>query len=108
MLSLINLRSWMQGVSHIIKDWSQFEVDLRAWVRRYLCEYHQYVIIFSVPREGHLQLVPHIFAYLKDYKRSTLVSDETESLYNPERLTKLDWSEFYPGATEAIQPNSAE
>jgi hypothetical protein len=60
------------------------------------------------PREGHLQQVLHIFAYLKAHKRSTLVFDETEPSYNPEQSTKRYWSEFYPGATDAIPHNAPE
>jgi hypothetical protein len=77
-------------------------------VLRWICDIGRVYILVDTtkmspylasPREGHLQQVLHIFAYLKAHKRSTLVFDEMEPSYNPEWFTKRDWSEFYPGAT---------
>jgi hypothetical protein len=60
-------------------------------------------------RRGHLEQVFHIFAYLKRYKRSTvLVFDDNEPVFDETRFTKCDWTEFYPGATEAEPPNAPE
>jgi hypothetical protein len=56
-------------------------------VLRWICELGRVHILVDTtkmssylasPREGHLQQVLHIFAYLKAHKRSTLVFDETE------------------------------
>jgi hypothetical protein len=57
------------------------------------------------PREGHLNQVFHIFAYLKRYDRSKMVFDDTDPAFDSGRFTKCDWAEYYPGATEAIPPN---
>jgi hypothetical protein len=37
-----------------------------------------------------------------------MVFDDTEPDIGDARFTKCDWSEFYPGATEAIPPNAPE
>jgi hypothetical protein len=34
------------------------------------------------PREGHLQQVFHLFAYLKHHKRSKMVFDDTEPMFD--------------------------
>jgi hypothetical protein len=60
------------------------------------------------PRRGHLEQVLHIFAYLKKYKRSTLVFDDNVLLFDENRLVRCDWSKFYPGAAEVEPPNAPE
>jgi len=56
------------------------------------------------PREGHLQEALHIFAYLKRYKKSTMVFDDTvpsidESIFQQ----TADWSDFYADAFENLK-----
>ena len=60
------------------------------------------------PREGHLEQVFHIFAYLKKYDRSTMVFDDTEPYFDESRFQKVDWQGYYPGAKEAEHPNAPE
>jgi hypothetical protein len=62
----------------------------------------------AAPREGHLEEVFHVFAYLKAHDRSSLVFDPRPFENDPSRFTQPDWSEFYPGAAEAIPPNMPE
>lgn len=54
------------------------------------------------PREGHLQKVFHLFAYLKHHKQSEMVFDDTEPVFDKNNFKVCDWSEFYPDAEEAI------
>jgi hypothetical protein len=58
------------------------------------------------PWEGHLQQVFHLFAYLKHHKRSRMVFDETEPVFNDAAFHVCDWSMFYPDAEEAIPHNA--
>jgi len=58
-----------------------------------------------LPREGHLQQLFHIFAYLKHHTRSKMVFDDTEPTFNENSFKVCDWSEFYPDAEEAIPHN---
>jgi hypothetical protein len=62
----------------------------------------------AAPREGHLEEVFHVFAYLKAHDRSSLVFDPRPFHHDPSRFTQPDWSQFYPGAQEAIPPNMPE
>jgi hypothetical protein len=62
----------------------------------------------AAPRRGHLDQVFHIFAYLKRYNRSSMVFDETQPLLDESRFHKCDWSEYYPGACEAVPPDAPE
>jgi hypothetical protein len=84
-------------------------------VLRWICELGRLDILVAVsmlsrylvsPREGHLQQVFHIFAYLKHHKRSRMVFDDSEPVFNESAFRDCDWSEFYPDAAEAIPHNA--
>jgi hypothetical protein len=60
------------------------------------------------PREGHLDAVFRIFAYLKMHDRSKLVFDPSTPNIDAQRFIKYDWEDFYHGAKEAIPPNMPE
>ena len=86
-------------------------------VLRWICELGRLDILVAVsmlsryvvsPREGHLQQLFHIFAYLKHHKRSKMVFDDTEPVFDESRFKVCDWSEFYPDAEEAIPHNVPE
>ena len=62
----------------------------------------------ACPREGHLDQLFHLFAYLKKYSRSALVFDWTEPVLDESKFKECDWKEFYPEAAEAIPPNMPE
>jgi hypothetical protein len=86
-------------------------------VLRWMCELGRIDILYDVavlsshlamPREGHLDQVFHIFAYLKHHNRSSMVFDDQEPVFDETRFTKCDWAEFYPGAAEVMPPNAPE
>ncbi len=60
------------------------------------------------PRIGHLDQVFHTFAYLKAHSRSRIILDDSKPVVDEMRFTKVDWTAFYPEATEAIPPNAPE
>ena len=62
----------------------------------------------AAPREGHLEQVFHIFAFLKQHGRSNLVFDDSRPTFDESRFLKCDWEEFYPGAREVTPPNAPE
>ena len=83
-------------------------------VLRWICEIGRIDVLMPVSlmsrylvsaRQGHLEQVFHIFAYLKHHPRSTIVFDDTVPTFRGERFVKCDWSEFYPDAAEAIPQN---
>ncbi|KAI2492430.1 Reverse transcriptase (RNA-dependent DNA polymerase) [Fragilaria crotonensis] len=83
-------------------------------VLRWICEIGRIDVLMPVSlmsrylvsaRQGHLEQVFHIFAYLKHHPRSTMVFDDTIPTFRGERFVKCDWSEFYPDAAEAIPEN---
>ena len=83
-------------------------------VLRWICEIGRIDILMPVSlmsrylvsaRQGHLEQVFHIFAYLKHHPRSTMVFDDTIPTFRGERFVNCDWSEFYPEASEAIPGN---
>lgn len=84
-------------------------------VLRWICELGRLDILVAVsmlsryvvsPREGHLQQLFHIFAYLKHHTRSRLVFDDSEPVYQESAFKRCDWSEYYPDAEEAIPHNA--
>jgi hypothetical protein len=46
------------------------------------------------PREGHLQQVFHIFANMKHHKRSHMVFDDMEPMFEESSFKVCDWSDF--------------
>lgn len=62
----------------------------------------------AAPREGHLDQMFHIFAYLKKYNRSTVAFDWTKPQLDESKFTKCDWTENYPDAKEPIPTNIPE
>ena len=86
-------------------------------VLRWICELGRVDILVAVsmlsryvvsPREGHLQQVFHLFAYLKHHKRSKMVFDDSEPIFDENSFAVCDWTEFYPDAEEAIPHNVPE
>ena len=57
--------------------------------------------------QGHLEAVFHIFAYLRKYKRSKVVFDDTCVNWG-NKFQAVDWKDFYPEASEPIPPNVPE
>jgi hypothetical protein len=83
-------------------------------ILRWICELGRLDIVtpvslmsryLSQAREGHLNQVFHIFAYLKEFKRSMLVFDDTMPEISEARFDQCDWTEFYPDAAETIPPD---
>ena len=62
----------------------------------------------AMPRQGHLEAVYHIFAYLKGHANSRIVLDAKEPLVDEQRFAPVNWADFYPEAAEAIPPNMPE
>jgi hypothetical protein len=63
------------------------------------------------PREGHLEAVFHMFAYLKKHPRSQIVFDDTypdfgEKRKDIENADDLDWTPFYGDVKEQLPPNA--
>ena len=83
-------------------------------VLRWICELGRVDILMPVSmlshylvsaREGHMDQVFHTFAYLKRYKISTMVFDNTESEFDERRCKECDWSDYYPDAKETLPPD---
>ena len=48
----------------------------------------------ALPRDGHLETVYHVFAYLNRHERSSIIFDPTDPLPNTPTQAKADWSSF--------------
>ena len=62
----------------------------------------------AMPREGHLEAIWHIYAYLKAKHNSTMIYDPTYPNHNEDAFKQVQWKEFYGEISEAIPPNAPE
>lgn len=65
----------------------------------------------ALPREGHLEQVLHIFAYLKKYHNAEMVFDPSDPVVDENQFVKQDWasSEFgHVIGEEVLPPNMPE
>ena len=58
------------------------------------------------PREGHVEAMLHLFAYLKFHDRSRLVLDPSYIEHGDEPMG--DWTAFYPNAKEEVPLDAPE
>ncbi len=59
-----------------------------------------------MPYEGHLVAALHVFSYLKLKSNFRLIFDRMEPKVEDSNFVECDWSDFYPGASEALPPNA--
>ena len=73
---------------------------------------HYHVAVMSkylaAPREGHLEQVFCIFAYLKKNPQYRIVLDSSPIQWDEEKFPERDWSDFYQDPKEALPPNMPE
>ena len=62
----------------------------------------------ACPREGHLEAVYRIFAYLDKKHNSRMVFDPTYPEIDMSAFKECDWKEFYYEAKEPLPPNMPE
>jgi hypothetical protein len=58
-----------------------------------------------MPREGHLDAVYHMFAYLSLYHNARVVFDHNYTDVDMRAFIKTDWKPMYGDVKEAIPPN---
>ena len=64
--------------------------------------------MFAMPREGHLQQLYHMFAFLKTHHNARMVFDPSYPDINPEEFPDKDWAKFYGDITEELPPDAPE
>ena len=62
----------------------------------------------ALPREGHLEIIFHLYAYLKQKHNSRLALDPTYPHFDMISFHKADWTDFYGNVSEAIPNNAPE
>ena len=60
------------------------------------------------PREGHLEVAYHIFAYLKKHPEVKIVFDPSYPEVDESRFQQVDWFETYGDLTEELPPRMPE
>jgi len=58
----------------------------------------------ALPREGHLEALYHMFAYLAKADRHSIVFDASPPDLTPSSMVTTDWTDFYGDVSEAIPP----
>ena len=89
----------------------QQQVGILWWIVEFGCidigtEVSMMASYSMAPREGHLQVVLHMFMYLSTHQRSTLVLDPSYISHSAE--PSCDWRGFYPDAKEEYPANVPE
>jgi hypothetical protein len=62
----------------------------------------------AFPRDGHLEAVYHIFAYLGNKHNSQMVLDPMYATIDMGSFKQCDWQEFYGDVKEPVPPNMPE
>ena len=62
----------------------------------------------SLPQEGHLEAVFHIFGYLKGHHNAWMVLNPTYPTPDMSMFQEHDWCCFYGDVKEATPPNAPE
>jgi hypothetical protein len=69
--------------------------------------YHEVSVLsqyLALPRQGHLEAVYHIFAYLNKHENSSIVFDPANPYFDPVAFQEVDWSEFCGDVVEELPP----
>ena len=61
-----------------------------------------------MPREGQLEAVLHVFAFLRQRYNSRMAFDPTYPIININDFKKCKWKDFYRDLKEATPPNAPE
>ena len=72
------------------------------------CEVSMMYSHFTLPTEGHLSQVLHIFAYLKKHHNSALVFDPSYPDVNINIFPKHDWTKLHRNVKEGMSPDIPE
>ena len=62
----------------------------------------------ALPRVGHLEVVYHVFAYLKSHDKSRIIFDPADPMPIKPTHAKPDWSSFYDNLEEELPPKMPE
>jgi len=60
----------------------------------------------ALPREGHLEALLHVFAYIEKKHNARVVYDPTYPEINDRDFKECEWKSFYGEVKEAIPPNA--
>ena len=64
--------------------------------------------MLAQPREGHLEALIHVFAYLKNRHNSRMVFDPTYAGIKLDDFPERSWTRYYGDVKEALPPNAPE
>jgi hypothetical protein len=60
----------------------------------------------ALPREGHLEALLHLFAYLDKKHNARIIFDPSYPTIDMTVFKECDWKHFYGNVHEAIPPNA--
>ena len=82
---------------------------------RWICELGRLDILMPISHmsrylalagEGHLDQLFHVFAYLKNHDRATMVFEDLYPTFGDVKFSECDWTKLYPDACEPIMPEN--
>ena len=62
----------------------------------------------TMPREGHLEAVLHVFEFLRQHYNSRMAFEPTYPVIDMNDFKECKWKDFYGNLNEAIPPNAPE
>ena len=100
-------------LSPVLAAYYQSQVGVLHWIVELgridiITEVSILATYMALPREGHLDAVFHVFAYLKGKHNSRMVFDPTYPEIDMTTFQEHEWKSFYGNVKEAIPPGAPD
>ena len=100
-------------LEHGLASWYQYLIGIIRWMAEIgrldiITEVSMMASHMAMPREGQLESVLHVFAFLRQRYNSRMAFDPTYPIINMNDFKKCKWKDFYWDLKEATPPNSPE
>ena len=101
------------ALEHDIASWYQYLIGMLRWTVEIgrvdiITEVSMMAAHMAMPREGHLEVVLHVFELLRQKYNSRMAFDPIYSIINMNEFKEWKWKDFYGDLKEAIPPNAPE
>jgi hypothetical protein len=101
--------NWTRPLSSMQND----RTTIRGWLGYYVGSASLNILMpislmscyLASAREGHLDQLFHVFTYLKNHDRSTMVFDDLYPTFGDAKFSECNWTELYPDVCEPMLEN---
>ena len=104
---------WIPSLEHDLASWYQSLIGILRWMVEIgrveiITEVSVMVSYMDMPREGKLEAVLHVLAFLRQKYDSRMEFDPTYPVIDMNGFKDYKLKDFYGGFKDAITPNSPE